>query len=242
MTSFYFFERILILIKTSLEVLLVAHFLEEYSHTMKIARTRVLAILAGILAFGSFARVAVLFLESLAAVRNERLNDLDLIELCQRGVARESLKMRAACIQAQADRASPVLLKAVLRAFSTAFQDFTESVSSPGKLAAVCLFALTSIFLPLQAWLKALLPEECEEAGSSHVVVVPHEFAHAVTGGRIRRVVNQLRFRRSGRGRHQCRLDFSDDADTQSIAEIGGADGGLSMIDVNLGSGKGKWE
>lgn len=209
---------------------------------MKIARARVLSILAGVLAFGSFARIAVLFLESLAAVRNERLNDIDLIELCQRGIARESLKMRAACIQAQADRASPVLLKAVLRAFSTAFQDFTDSVSSPGRLAIVCLFALTSIFLPLQAWLKALLPEEEEEAGSSHVVVVPHEFAQAVTGGRLRRAVSQLRFRRGGRGRRQCRLDVVDDTDAQSIVEVGEADGGHGMINMDLGSGKGKWE
>ena len=68
--------------------------------------------------------------------------------------------MRAACLQAQADRASPVVLKAVLRAVSIAWSDFLESVSSPGRLAIVVLFVVSSLFLPVSAWLRAIMPTE----------------------------------------------------------------------------------
>ena len=59
-------------------------------------------------------------LEAMATVRDERSQDYELLDICQRGEARGSAKMRAACLQAQADRASPLMLKAIVRAVSTA--------------------------------------------------------------------------------------------------------------------------
>ena len=49
----------------------------------------------------------MLFLESMASVRDERSADTELITACKSGIARGSAKMRGACLQAHADRASP---------------------------------------------------------------------------------------------------------------------------------------
>ena len=139
---------------------------------MTLTLKRCVALIGILLAIISFSRVAVLFLEALTEVRSERLQDSELLELCKQGAARGSMKMRAACLQAQADRASPVVLKAILRAVSTAFADFSESVSSPGKLMVVVLFVLSSLFLPIQGWIRALLPTEEVVEGLGHVVVL----------------------------------------------------------------------
>lgn len=218
---------------------------------MRLTPKRAMALVGGLVAIGSFARVAVLFLESLAAVRDERYQDTELLELCRSGVARESLKMRSACLQAQADKASPIVLKAVLRAFSTAFEDFSDSVSSPGKMLVVVLFALTSIFIPVTTWIKAILPPEEPEDGSQHVVVLANAgLGDAVMQSprqRLRRAVGALRFRRprSGRTSFLSQTDHvympSDDA---SILEIGGGEDaapGLVDIDLSSVSGHAKW-
>jgi hypothetical protein len=149
---------------------------------------RGVALIGGLLAVVSFARVSVLFLEALSSVRAERFQDVELLELCVSGAARGSSKMRIACLQAQSDRASPVVLKAVLRAVSTAFADFSDSVSSPSKLVVVLLFTLCSVFLPLRGWIQALLPGEEAMDSRSHVVVMANE--HAQLRG-FRNVLNR---------------------------------------------------
>ena len=105
----------------------------------------------------SFARVAVLVLESLAVVNDERLQDQELIALCRQGAARGSAKMRSACLQAQADAASPIILKTITRSLSVAWTEFATSVSTPFGLATVLLFCVSSLFLPVLPMLKALL-------------------------------------------------------------------------------------
>ncbi len=142
---------------------------------MNLTTKQVVAIIGSICTIVSFARVSVLFLEALAAVRDERSQDVELLELCAQGTARSSQKMRTACLQAQSDKASPILLKAVLRAVSTAFEDFSDSVSSPGKLLVVVLFVISSIFLPVNAWIRAILVSETPVEGAQHVVVVAHD-------------------------------------------------------------------
>lgn len=143
----------------------------------------------------------MLFLEALSAVRNEREQDYELLQLCREGSARGSMKMRAACLQAQADRASPVVLKAVLRAVSIAWRDFSDSVSSPGKLAIVVLFVLSSLFLPVSAWVRALMQTDfCmhSDGTNGHVVVLAHQAAATLGRPRLnfkRRVQRALRLR-----------------------------------------------
>ena len=95
------------------------------------------------------ARAVVLFVESYSAVRSERLADSDLMNLCVDGSAAHSADFRALCIKKKAERASPVLLKALLRACSTAFADFCEVFSSWTKIGLLVLFCLTGIAAPV---------------------------------------------------------------------------------------------
>lgn len=115
------------------------------------------AWLSTVLAVISMVRVMVLFLEAVAVVRDERGHDSELLELCSGGQARGSAKMRSACLQAQSERASPLLLKAVVRAVSTAWREFAETVASPMGFASVVLFVLSSLLLPIIPWAKAVL-------------------------------------------------------------------------------------
>lgn len=164
---------------------------------MRLTPKRTFAIAGAIATLISFSRISVLFLEALSTVRDERLQDSELLEACANGIARGSNKMRAACLQAQADRASPIVLKAVLRAFTTAYSDFTESVSSPTKLLLVILFATSSVFLPVLSWLRAVLPTERPFEGSPHVVVLANDAGcRSSSVGFKQRVRGALRLRK----------------------------------------------
>lgn len=114
------------------------------------------ALMSGLVALYSFARVGVLFFEALAVVREERSQDYELLELCTRGDARSSPKMRDACLKARAERASPLIAKAIVYAVSTAFKDFSNTVGSPFKFSVVCLFLVSSVVLPIIPWAKAI--------------------------------------------------------------------------------------
>lgn len=196
---------------------------------MKLTPRNAAAILGGIAALVSFSRVCVLFLEALSTVRDERAQDSELLEVCKSGVARGSLKMRTACLSAQADRASPIVLKAILRAVSTAFEDFSQSVSSPGKMVVVVLFVLSSLFLPVASWTRAFLAQHDDEA-SSHVVVVANDQPKLNFRSRVSRGLGALRMRR-GRAASHPRLLLDPEQD-----------GGDCMIDVDLSEGHSKWE
>ena len=107
------------------------------------------AVLGSVASFVAFARVCVLLIESASAVRSERLADAELLRLCALGKAEESVDFRTLCMRKRASHASPLILKAVLRACGTAFSDFAESVSSPTKLVLLILFCLTGTAAPL---------------------------------------------------------------------------------------------
>ena len=123
---------------------------------VQLSPTRFIAIVTSILTLYSAARVGVLFFEALAVVRNGRNEDYELLELCQRGDARGSAKMREACLKARADLASPIVFKAIVHAVSTAFKDFSDTVGSPLKLLVCVLFVISSVMLPIVPWCRAL--------------------------------------------------------------------------------------
>ena len=106
------------------------------------------------MAIVTISRICVLFLETLSEVRDERNADLELLEVCRAGAAKASAKMRAACLAANAERAAPILLKAVVRAVGTTFAEFAQSVQSPFGFATVTLFVLSSLVLPITPILK----------------------------------------------------------------------------------------
>ena len=124
---------------------------------MKISSKQIFGAVSTLFAIISFARVASLFLEAVAEVRDERLHDAELLQLCSSGQARGSTKMRTACIQAQSDRASPLLLKATVRAVSTAWREFAATCASPLGFASMVLFVLSSLVLPVIPWLRMLV-------------------------------------------------------------------------------------
>ena len=159
-------------------------------------RSTVFRVATTVIALVTAARALVLFLEALAHVRDERTRDASLLELCRSGVARESPRMRSACLAAQADRASPLLLKAVLFAFSAAYDDFAASLTSPAKVLLLILFAVTSVFLPITSVLRALVPPD-EIDPNSHVVVLRDHSQIVSPRQRLRRQLSKLRFRKS---------------------------------------------
>ena len=192
---------------------------------------RLTAIVSGLLALISFARVAVLFLEALALVQDEREQDGELLKLCRAGAARGSVKMRSACLQANADQASPLVLKAVVRAVSTAWGEFYATVSTPVGALAVFAFFLLSLVMPVVPWAKAILAAvggarrgrlddgSDDDLESSHVVVLANGGADFVPKGILRRRLARARsfLRGSGstygvpqmeRGRSSPRIEY----------------------------------
>ncbi len=123
----------------------------------RVSGKRLFGWLSLVLMVISLSRVLVLFLEAVATVRDERNHDSELISICQRGEARGSAKMRAACLQASADRASPLVLKAVVRAVSTAWKELSSSIATPFGFASMILFVLSSLLLPVVPWIRAVL-------------------------------------------------------------------------------------
>ena len=117
---------------------------------------RVITLVSSLCTLLTVARVVVLFVESWSAVASEREADAELMQMCDVGTAAQSADFRALCVRKRADRASPVLLKALLRACSTAFADFCELFSSWSKIALLILFCLTGIAAPIVKALAAL--------------------------------------------------------------------------------------
>ena len=95
------------------------------------------------------ARFLVLFCESFSIVRSERNADIDLIELCSAGAAKDSDKFRNVCMKARSEQAAPLLLKAILRAIRTGFSDFTECFNSPARVVLLAIFCLSGLALPV---------------------------------------------------------------------------------------------
>ena len=164
---------------------------------------RLVAWVTGVLMLISFARTSVLFLESMAAVRDERDADMELLEICKSGAARGSTKMRGACLQAQADRASPLVLKAIVRAVSTAWREFSDVVSTPYGMLTVLLFLLSSLVMPVVPWLRMLgrtvmhpddSGDEDEDVESDrHVIVLAGNNGHSSRGGFRRRMTRMIK-------------------------------------------------
>lgn len=128
---------------------------------------KAVALISALVALYSLSRVGVLFFEALAVVREERSQDNELLELCARGDARSSPKMRDACLKARAERASPLIAKAIVYAVSTAFKDFSSTVGSPFKFAVVVLFVISSVVLPIMPWARAIF--------GTHASGIPHD-------------------------------------------------------------------
>lgn len=110
---------------------------------------RALALAASIISILAFARIACSVLEAHSQVRGERLADAELMQMCAEKAGKGSADFRALCLKKRAEQASPVIFKALLRACSSAFQDFAESMSSPTKVLLLILFCFTGVAAPV---------------------------------------------------------------------------------------------
>ena len=110
---------------------------------------RALAMAASIISILAFARIACSVLEAYSQVRGERLADAELMQMCAERAGKGSADFRALCLKKRAEQASPVIFKALLRACSSAFQDFAESMSSPTKVLLLILFCFTGVAAPV---------------------------------------------------------------------------------------------
>ena len=117
---------------------------------------KVLGIITACLTLLTFARAVVCLVESYSAVRSERHADAGLIKVCEDGLASLSNDFRKLCILKRAERASPVLLKAILRAVTSSFSDFCEIFSSPSRVALLVLFSITGMAAPIVRAVVAL--------------------------------------------------------------------------------------
>ena len=119
---------------------------------------RVFALITATLTFLTFARIVVCLVEAYVAVRTERLADEGLMQMCNDPTqqAAAAPDFRTLCLRKRAERAAPIVLKAVLRAVTTAFSEFCEVFSSPSRVALLVLFSITGIAAPVVKALVAL--------------------------------------------------------------------------------------
>lgn len=192
---------------------------------LRLSPKRLVAVVSGILTLYSAARVGVLFFEALAVVRDGRSEDYELLELCQRGDARGSAKMREACLKARADLASPIVFKAIVQAVSVAFKDFSDTVGSPFKFGVVVLFVISSVMLPIMPWVKALFGQHVPDAQPMNGI---HYISYAPPPD------NRSRFRR-GASKVMKRLKMSRSAPT--IEEVDEEDDRFTEMEPGTASG-----
>lgn len=131
---------------------------------------KVFAIITAALTFLTFARVVVCLVEAYVEVRSERLADEGLMRMCndpQQG-ASVAPDFRTLCVRKRAERAAPILLKAVLRAVTTAFSEFCEVFSSPSRVALLVLFSITGIAAPVMKALAALFVQSLKKRRMRH--------------------------------------------------------------------------
>ena len=119
---------------------------------------KVFALITATLTFLTFARIVVCLVEAYVAVRTERMADEGLMRTCNDPLqeATAAPDFRALCLRKRAERAAPIVLKAVLRAVTTAFSEFCEVFSSPSRVALLVLFSITGIAAPVVKALAAL--------------------------------------------------------------------------------------
>ena len=114
---------------------------------------KVLRLVGAALTLLTFARATCSLVESYSAVFAERHADVKLMELCESGEAAEAPDFRALCLKKRAERAAPIVLKALTRAVVVAFTEFCEVFSSPSRIVLLVFFSLTGIAAPV---IKAL--------------------------------------------------------------------------------------
>lgn len=144
---------------------------------MKMASYLPLALLAFACLLGLL-RFFVIFLETIELVRGERDADVELLDLCATGAARNSPKMQSACMQASAARASPMIVAAIMKSITVFLTECWGLVAQPMQamtgLGLVTIMGLTPWLAPLKALLMARTSASTSDTDfrDDHVVVL----------------------------------------------------------------------
>lgn len=125
---------------------------------------RLFQVASAALAAFTLVRALALFLESYSAERAEHSGDEELARLCSEGQAPTSLRMRATCLDLIRARATPLFLKAALRAAHVGYEEFAASLLSPRSVVAVGLFLLMGVATPLLRVVRFAFPNNREVA------------------------------------------------------------------------------
>lgn len=130
---------------------------------------KVFALITVALTMLTIARVIVCLVEAYSAVRSERQDDSELMRLCNDETrAAASADFRRLCLRKRSERAAPIILKAVLRAVTTAFSEFCEVFSSPSRVALLVLFSITGIAAPVMKALAAIFVQNLKKRRLKH--------------------------------------------------------------------------
>jgi hypothetical protein len=140
-------------------------------------------------------RICALLFEAWAVSSDTRIHDLELLKVCESGVAGQSPKMRDVCLRARSDVASPLLIKVILLATSVAYGEFCEAISTPWRLTLLLLFCFsTAVSGPILFWARTIAkvaslagevdeqPEFLSDTNSRVVIMPPNmqEFPEGV--------------------------------------------------------------
>ena len=124
-------------------------------------------------------RLLVVFLQALASIKAERLEDDDLFTLCADGKGRSSSKMRHACLTLASERSSPILLKALARTPNLLMEDLGGALNMSIRTTAIVSLSVVLVFAPyamsLRTWFlggegRQSLAPASDENNQSHVV------------------------------------------------------------------------
>jgi hypothetical protein len=197
---------------------------------------RTLALISLALTALAVVRVVVCIVESYSAVAQERADDEELMAMCAAPSGARSADFRALCMKKRAERASPIVFKAVLRAVTAAFCDFAEAFGSPARIALLVLFCLTGVSAPVAKAIAAIFvqnmrrrrharatahddsdTDEDEEGGDGRVQIVDvgesFNRKHYNTRQRLQRSLRRsLRLAAEKCGVEPLELDFMSDA------------------------------
>ncbi len=189
----------------------------------RLSLARFVALVSTLLMLYSLASVANRFFEALSEVSTARTENEELLALCTAGQARGSAPMRRACLEAHAEKASPIVFKAITKAVNDAFKDFADAIGSPFKLVCVVLFLLSSVVMPVVPWARMLAGMQASDPeafdGAHYISYAPPMERGGKLRRRVRGAMRKLRLVR----RHPCieELDEGDDVEP-----------GLTTIDV----------
>lgn len=113
-------------------------------------------------------RILVVFLQAVASIRAERLEDDELYTLCANGEGRSSSKMRHACLALASERSSPVIVLALSRTPNLFIGEVAGTFNLSTRAIAASVVVALIVFAPQAMSLRKWI------LGPTHVAPVEH--------------------------------------------------------------------